>query len=333
MKEKVIDTIKKYKLIDKGDKIVLGVSGGPDSIAMLDILKDLRNKFEFEIYVCHLNHMIRGQDAINDQKYVEQYCNKNQIEFFTKNVNIIEISNNQKIGTEECGRNARYNFFEEILEKTKSNKIATAHNKNDNAETVLMHLLRGSGISGLKGIKPIRNNKFIKPLIECDRKEIEEYCKQKNLNPCIDKTNFENTYTRNKIRNIVIPYIKKEFNPNIIETLFRLSEVVSSEDEFLDRITQKEFENIVLLENEHQIDLKLKEFNLLDNVIKNRLILLTTKKIFGTVNGIEKINIDDIIKMCKKNIGNKFLMPNKNLKVMVKDKKISFYTIGNNMEF
>ncbi len=333
MKEKVIDTIKKYKLIEKGDKIVLGVSGGPDSIAMLDILKDLRNKFEFEIYVCHLNHMIRGQDAINDQKYVEQYCNKNQIEFFTKNVNIIEISNNQKIGTEECGRNARYNFFEEILEKTKSNKIATAHNKNDNAETVLMHLLRGSGISGLKGIKPIRNNKFIKPLIECDRKEIEEYCKQKNLNPCIDKTNFENTYTRNKIRNIVIPYIKKEFNPNIIETLFRLSEVVSSEDEFLDRITQKEFENIVLLENEHQIDLKLKEFNLLDNVIKNRLILLTTKKIFGTVNGIEKINIDDIIKMCKKNIGNKFLMPNKNLKVMVKDKKISFYTIGNNMEF
>ena len=332
MKEKVIDTIKKYKLIEKGDKIVLGVSGGPDSIAMLDILKDLRNKFEFEIYVCHLNHMIRGQDAINDQKYVEQYCNKNQIEFFTKNVNIIEISNNQKIGTEECGRNARYNFFEEILEKTKSNKIATAHNKNDNAETVLMHLLRGSGISGLKGIKPIRNNKFIKPLIECDRKEIEEYCKQKNLNPCIDKTNFENTYTRNKIRNIVIPYIKKEFNPNIIETLFRLSEVVSSEDEFLDRITQKEFENIVLLENEHQIDLKLKEFNLLDNVIKNRLILLTTKKLFGTVNGIEKINIDDIIKMCNKNIGNKFLMPNKNLKVMVKDKKISFYTIGNYME-
>lgn len=332
MKEKVIDTIKKYKLIEKGDKIVLGVSGGPDSIAMLDILKDLRNKFEFEIYVCHLNHMIRGQEAINDQKYVEQYCNKNQIEFFTKNVNIIEISNNQKIGTEECGRNARYNFFEEILEKTKSNKIATAHNKNDNAETVLMHLLRGSGISGLKGIKPIRNNKFIKPLIECDRKEIEEYCKQKNLNPCIDKTNFENTYTRNKIRNIVIPYIKKEFNPNIIETLFRLSEVVSSEDEFLDRITQKEFENIVLLENEHQIDLKLKEFNLLDNVIKNRLILLTTKKLFGTVNGIEKINIDDIIKMCNKNIGNKFLMPNKNLKVMVKDKKISFYTIGNYME-
>ena len=332
MKEKVIDTIKKYKLIEKGDKIVLGVSGGPDSIAMLDILKDLRNKFEFEIYVCHLNHMIRGQDAINDQKYVEQYCNKNQIEFFTKNVNIIEISNNQKIGTEECGRNARYNFFEEILEKTKSNKIATAHNKNDNAETVLMHLLRGSGISGLKGIKPIRNNKFIKPLIECDRKEIEAYCKQKNLNPCIDKTNFENTYTRNKIRNIVIPYIKKEFNPNIIETLFRLSEVVSSEDEFLDRITQKEFENIVLLENEHQIDLKLKEFNLLDNVIKNRLILLTTKKLFGTVNGIEKINIDDIIKMCNKNIGNKFLMPNKNLKVMVKDKKISFYTIGNYME-
>lgn len=327
MKEKVIDTIKKYKLIEKGDKIVLGVSGGPDSIAMLDILKDLRDIMEFKIYVCHLNHMIRGQDAINDQKYVEQYCNKNQIEFFTKNVNIIEIANNQKIGTEECGRNARYQFFEEVLTKTNSNKIATAHNKNDNAETVLMHLLRGSGISGLKGIMPIRNNQYIKPLIECDRNEIEEYCKEKKLNPCIDKTNFENTYTRNKIRNIVIPYIKKEFNPNIIETLSRLSEVVSSEDEFLDKITQKEFENLVLFEGKLQINLKLKQFNLLDNVLKNRLILLTTKKLFGTVNGIEKINIDDIIKMCNKNIGNKFLMPNKNLKVMIKDKKISFIVI------
>ena len=327
MKEKVIDTIKKYKLIEKGDKIVLGVSGGPDSIAMLDILKDLRDIMEFKIYVCHLNHMIRGQDAINDQKYVEQYCNKNQIEFFTKNVNIIEIANNQKIGTEECGRNARYQFFEEVLTKTNSNKIATAHNKNDNAETVLMHLLRGSGISGLKGIMPIRNNQYIKPLIECDRHEIEEYCKEKKLNPCIDKTNFENTYTRNKIRNIVIPYIKKEFNPNIIETLSRLSEVVSSEDEFLDKITQKEFENLVLFEGKLQINLKLKQFNLLDNVLKNRLILLTTKKLFGTVNGIEKINIDDIIKMCNKNIGNKFLMPNKNLKVMIKDKKISFIVI------
>ncbi len=327
MKQKVLDTIRKYKLIENGDKIVLGVSGGPDSIAMLDIFKDLRNILGFKIYVCHVNHMIRGQDAMNDQKYVEQYCKKNQIEFFTKNINVVEIANKQKIGTEEAGRNARYQFFEEVLKNTGANKIATAHNKNDNAETVLMHLLRGSGLSGLKGINPIRNNKYIKPLIECERQEIENYCKEKNLNPCIDKTNFENTYTRNKIRNVVIPYIKNQFNPNIIETLTRLSEVVSNEDEFIEKIINKEFNRLVLLQNDEQIDLNLKEFNLLDNVIKSRMILFVVKKIFGSVNGIEKVNITEIINLCEKNIGNKFLKPNKNLKVLIKNKRISFLKI------
>lgn len=327
MKQKVLDTIRKYKLIENGDKIVLGVSGGPDSIAMLDIFKDLRNILGFKIYVCHVNHMIRGQDAMNDQKYVEQYCKKNQIEFFTKNINVVEIANKQKIGTEEAGRNARYQFFEEVLKNTGANKIATAHNKNDNAETVLMHLLRGSGLSGLKGIDPIRNNKYIKPLIECERQEIENYCKEKNLNPCIDKTNFENTYTRNKIRNVVIPYIKNQFNPNIIETLTRLSEVVSNEDEFIEKIINKEFNRLVLLQNDEQIDLNLKEFNLLDNVIKSRMILFVVKKIFGSVNGIEKVNITEIINLCEKNIGNKFLKPNKNLKVLIKNKRISFLKI------
>ena len=327
MKQKVLDTIRKYKLIENGDKIVLGVSGGPDSIAMLDIFKDLRNMLGFEIYVCHVNHMIRGQEAINDQKYVEQYCKKNQIEFFTKNINVVEIANRQKIGTEEAGRKARYQFFEEVLESTGANRIATAHNKNDNAETVLMHLLRGSGLSGLKGIIPIRNNKYIKPLIECERQEIENYCKEKNLNPCIDKTNFENTYTRNKIRNVVIPYIKNQFNPNIIETLTRLSEVVSSEDEFIEKIINKEFNRLALLQNDEQIDLNLKEFNILDNVIKSRMILFVVKKLFGSVNGIEKVNIMEIINLCEKNIGNKFLKPNKNLKVLIKNKRISFLKI------
>ncbi len=327
MKQKVIETIKKYNLIKSGDKIVLGVSGGPDSITMLDILKDLKETMNFEIYVVHVNHMIRGQDAINDQKYVENYCNKNNIEFYTKAIDVQEIAKSKKIGVEEAGRIARYEAFEEILKKTNSNKIATAHNKNDKVETIIMHILRGSGVSGLKGISPIRDNKFIKPLIECSREEIEKYCEINKLNPCIDKTNFENSYTRNKIRNIVIPYIKEQFNPNIVETIERLSEVISSEDEYISEITQKEYEKLLISKQENQIEIKLKEFNILDNVIKSRLILLVVKNIFGSIQGIEKINIVDIIKLCKNNIGNKFLMPNKNLKVMIKDKKIYFIKI------
>ena len=212
MKEKVKEIIKKYNLINSGDKIVLGVSGGPDSIAMLDILRQLKSEMEFEIYVVHINHSIRGEDADEDEEYVKNYCEKYNIKCFSKKIDVPTIAKTKKIGTEEAGRKVRYEYFEEILKETKSNKIAIAHNKNDKVETIIMHLLRGSGISGLRGIEPIREEKFIKPLIECDRQEIENYCKENNLQPRIDKTNFENEYTRNKIRNIVIPYIKKEFN-------------------------------------------------------------------------------------------------------------------------
>lgn len=183
-------------------------------------------------------------------------------------------------------------------------------------------MLRGSGILGLKGIEPIRDNKYIRPLIECERTEIEEYCDKKRLEPRIDKTNFENEYTRNKIRNIVIPYVKREFNPNIIETIGRLSEVITEEDNYIDKNVQKVYKEIVLEQKENEIALDLKEFNKQEKVIKNRIILLVAKNLRGSSQGIEKIHIEDIIKLCNNNVGNKYLTPNKNLKFLIKDKKI-----------
>ena len=143
MKQKVIETIRKYSLIEDGDKIVLGVSGGPDSISMLNILKEVKEEqiIKFEIYVAHINHMIR-EEAIDDEKYVEDYCNRNNIKCYIKRIDVVKIANDKKIGTEEAGRNARYEFFEKILKETDSNKIAIAHNKNDKIETIIMHLLR-----------------------------------------------------------------------------------------------------------------------------------------------------------------------------------------------
>lgn len=325
MNQKVLETIRKYNLIEDGDKIVLGVSGGPDSICMLDNLREVKEEkiIEFEIYVAHINHMIR-EEAIDDEKYVQEYCKKYNIECFVKRADVQKIASEKKIGTEEAGRKVRYDFFEEVLQKTESNKIAIAHNKNDKIETIIMHLLRGSGLSGLKGIEPIRDNKYIRPLLECERTEIEQYCEDKKLNPRIDKTNFENEYTRNKIRNIVIPYIKKEFNPNIIQTLSRLSDLATDESNYIELQTQKAFEKILIAKEKEQITLNLKEFNKQDKVIKNRLILYTTKELMGSTQGIEKIHIEDIIKLCQNNVGNKFLTPNKNLKVLVKDKKIFF---------
>ena len=326
MKEEVLETIKKYNMIENGEKVVLAVSGGPDSICMLDILNDIKNDetidINFEIVVAHVNHMIR-KEAEEDEKYVKKYCEEKQIEFYSKSIDVQKMANNNKIGLEEAGRKARYDFFDEILEKTNAQKIAIAHNKNDKVETVLMHILRGSGINGLKGIEAKRG-KYIRPLIECERNEIEDYCSKKNLQPRIDKTNFENEYTRNKVRNLLIPYIQKEFNPNLIKTIDRLSNLVAEEEKYMDKQVEKVYKEMLISESENEIQLRLKTFNIQEKVIKSRIILYTITRLFGNSKGLEKIHIEDIIKLCSNNIGNKYLTPNKNIKILIKNHKIYF---------
>lgn len=286
LRQQILETITKYNMIKPGDKIVLGVSGGPDSISMLNILNELKEELNFQIFVAHINHQIR-EEAGEDEEYVRQYCQNHNIPFYAKHAEIIKISEMEKIGTEEAGRKIRYEFFEEILNKEHANKIATAHNANDNAETIMMNIMRGASISGLKGIEPIRDEKFIRPLIECKRKDIESYCEKENLQPRIDRTNFENIYTRNKIRNQLLPLIEKEFNPNIIETLNRLSEVAKLENKYFDEIVSKKFEEIsesANSEGKKQIILDLKCFNKENIVIKTRLILYTINEVMGTTN-------------------------------------------------
>ena len=326
MKEEVLKTIKKYNLIESGDKLVLGVSGGPDSISMLNVLREIAEDetidLKFQIVVSHINHNIR-KEAKEDEEFVKKYCDENNIKFFSKSIDVEKIANNSKIGIEEAGRKVRYEFFDEVLNKTNSNKIAIAHNKNDKVETMIMNVLRGSGLLGLKGIEPKRG-KYIRPLIEIEREKIEEYCEEKNLNPRIDKTNFDNTYSRNKVRNVVIPYIKQEFNPNIIKTLDRLSELVKEEDTYVEKQVEKAYKEIFIEGNNEEIILNLKKFNNYEKVIKSRIVLYTITRLFGSSKGIEKIHIDDILKLCKNNIGNKFLTPNKNLKVLVKNHRIYF---------
>ena len=186
-----------------------------------------------------------------------------------------------------------------------------------------MNILRGSGINGLKAIEKVRDGKYIKPLLDTEREKIEEYCKQNNLNPRIDSTNNDNTYTRNKVRNIVIPYIKNEFNQNIVQTLTRMAEIVSVEMDYLEKQTKIVYNNLLVFENNQCIVLKLKDFNNIDLAIKRRIIIYSIDKLFGTKQGIEKVHIDDIIKLCSNNVGNKYLTPNKNVKVMIKNKQIN----------
>ena len=327
-KKHVLETIKKYNLIEQNDKIVCAVSGGPDSICMLDILRRVKeeNQINFDIVVCHINHMIR-EEATADEQYVENYCKKYKIPFFVKRVDVKKIAEANKQGTEEAGRKVRYDFFEEIFQIENATKIAIAHNKNDKIETIIMNVFRGSGIAGLRGIEPIRDNKYIRPLIETERTDIEKYCEENSLNPRIDKTNFINDVTRNKIRNIVIPYIKNEFNPNFINTLDRLSNVITEEDEYMKKKTIEIYNKIKVKEKEGYIILNLKEFNIQDEVIRKRLIIYTIAQTIGSAQNIEKVNIEDIIKLCLNNIGNKYLTPNKNIKISVGKGQVVFEKI------
>ena len=273
LEQKILNTIKEYNLIESGDTVIAAVSGGPDSMCMLNVLYNLKEKLDLkEIAVVHVNHMLR-KEAEEETKFVEAYCNEKNIRFFSKYVDIKKIAKKNKLGEEETGRKERYDFFEEIAKKIKANKIAIAHNYNDNAETILMHIMRGTGISGLVGIKPYRDGKYIRPIIKCTRAEIEEYCKKNNLNPKYDKSNLDNTYTRNRIRNKLIPYISKEFDTDIIESLNRLSELVLQEDEYMQTIVRKEYKNLLIKEEKNKILIDVKKFNKLHEYMKSKIIL------------------------------------------------------------
>lgn len=316
MINKVKETIKKYNLISKDDKILIGVSGGPDSTCLLEILHELG----FNIVVAHINHGLR-ENAKLDEEYVLEMCQKLDVPCFIKKINLKEETD--KMTLEEAGRKARYDFFDEICKQENCTKIATAHNSNDNAETVLMNIIRGTGITGLRGIEPFRGN-IIRPLIECSRKEIEDYCNTKNLMPRHDESNDEAIFTRNKIRLELIPYIEKNINSNVISNINRMSEIVSEEEKFILNQVNEAYNSCVIKEEEGLLVCGLKAFNSLEKVIKKRLIIKFIIKVLGNAKDIERVHVEDILKLCENNVGKKYLMPNKHIKISVDKGKAEF---------
>lgn len=318
MIDKVKNTIKKYELIKKGEKIVVGVSGGPDSLTLLYILHDLG----YNLVVCHINHGLR-KSADGDEKFVKDVCQKLKIPFYSKKINLKDKKELNGLSTEEAGRKARYDFFEQVLKSEKAKKIATAHNANDNAETVLLNMFRGSGTSGLKGILPIAGH-IIRPLIECTRDEIEEYCKLNSLSPRIDETNKKTIYTRNKVRLELIPYLEENINSNVVNNINRMSSIISEEENFINNMVEESYQDILSESSNDEVVFSLKKYNNLDIVIRKRLVLKAIFNVLGNAKDIEKVHVDDIVKMCENNVGGKYLTPNKHIKVSVVNKKIVF---------
>ncbi len=231
MNNKALSTVLKHNLISNNDKIIVAVSGGADSMALILFLLEIKEAFNLSLYVCHVNHGFRGEESDSDEKFVEAFCKAHSLPFYSARFDVNALSKERSIGFEECGREIRYAFFNETAEKIGENvKIATAHTLNDNMESVILNFTRGSAQSGLSGIDIKRDN-IIRPLLMCKRSEIEAYLKLKNQDFVTDKTNFDTSYTRNFVRHQIVPMLNK-LNPSFDESIKNLTDIMREQQDF-----------------------------------------------------------------------------------------------------
>lgn len=296
-----------HQMLQKGDRIIVAVSGGPDSICLLHLLSSIKDEFALELYAAHVNHCLRGKESEGDEAYVRDFCKSIGIPLYTKKVDINEYAKNKKLSSETAGREVRYLFFSELLEKLKADKIALAHNANDQAETMLMRIMRGTGIEGLLGIKPIREGIYIRPLLFLTRKEIERYCKENQLNPRIDSSNLQNIYNRNKIRLELIPYIQENFNKDIIQSLNRLSMLITADNDFIEQESELRYESYSKRENKKVILVK-EAFNEKEAII-TRMLRMAIRDIKGDLNNFEAKHIYDVMALQSQGTGKSIMLP------------------------
>lgn len=251
MKAKVLNYIKDNNLLNFGDSVICAVSGGADSVCMLHILTELKDEFSLDLHVAHLNHCLRGKDADRDEEFVKNLSKGYGLPFYSKKVDVNALSKNLKLTCEEAGRKARYDFFDELKSSLSADKIATAHNADDNIETVLMRLIRGTDLKGLSGIPLHNNSDVIRPVLCLKRQEIEEYIRCKGLEFVTDKTNFENNFSRNKIRNIIIPTIKNQFNENFTDVFISEIQNFNDANQFIENNVEAVFKMIAEVHSDY----------------------------------------------------------------------------------
>lgn len=263
--DKFIGALKDYSMIQNGDKIIVAVSGGADSMCLLHLLNGIKTEKKLELTVAHVNHCLRGDESDLDEKLVKSVCESLGIEYKSIRVDVRKEANEQKKGIEEVARNIRYSFFEELVGNTNA-KIATAHNLSDNVETILFNLTRGTSPKGVIGIKPVRDN-IIRPLIYISKVDITSFCQENNILYREDKSNNDTVYTRNKIRHLVIPVLK-EINSNFEGNMQRLVMQEKMQAEYIAKQVKLAKDKCLIDENCYSVQ-ELKE---LDTVIFNELI-------------------------------------------------------------
>lgn len=307
VKEKIKKTIAEHQLIEKDDVVILGLSGGPDSLCLFDVLLELSKEIGFELHGAHINHMFRPGAADEDQMFVENLCTNSGICCWSKVEDCNSLAKELKITSEEAGRKVRYDFFADIAsslvyEGTPEEKIkvAIAHNRDDQAETILFRILRGTGTDGLAGIDYTnineRGSKLIRPLLDVPREEIEEYCHQRQLEPRIDATNFEMDYGRNKIRLDVIPFLEKNYNPNMKDALVRMGDISREDRNFIWEMANKAYEEALAGIDENEVLLNRQRLIDMNPAVRNRVIFKAFANI-GLDSDISHVHITEAEKL------------------------------------
>jgi len=293
-------TISAYGMLKPKDSVVIGVSGGPDSVALLHVLFLIAPRFSIKLGVAHLNHCLRRNDSDKDAQFVEVLAKKYDLPCYTHKKDVRKYRIENKLSIEEAARRVRYTFLNDIANTMQYNKIAVGHHSDDNAELILMNLFRGSGTQGLSGIPPLRDHKIIRPLIKLNRSEIMDFLSRNKLEYVSDTSNMDTKYFRNKVRHDLIPLLKTAYNPKISETLNRLSYIIRSEEEWIDDVVHPFYEKTVLDVQENYISLSVSMLNQYHPALQRRIIRMTIEKIKEDLRRIRFIHISSVIGLLEK---------------------------------
>jgi len=303
--KKIQNTNHQENLWEKNSKIILGISGGPDSVFLLDFFAKLKKKYPLKLIVAHVNYGLRGSESDKDQALVEKLAGEHELEMIVLNPKL------KKKVSENYLRDIRYNFFQTLREDFSFDSIAVAHTQDDQAETFLMRVIRGSGLKGLTGMQ-FKSNYIIRPLLEIFKKEILEYLKKNKISFRIDKTNLESKFLRNKIRNQLIPYLEKNFNPNIQKTISNSVPSITQDYSFISETAQKKSKG----------ELSVKKLLALHSAMQKRVLLEKIKEKKSDLKDIEASHINEILKAIRSTKGKNQIVLFKGLKVVRKNDKV-----------
>jgi tRNA(Ile)-lysidine synthase len=292
---KARDTITQFNMLQKDDKVIVGVSGGPDSVALLYCLKALKKDFNVDLFVAHLNHMIRKKAACKDALFVKKTAERLNLPVLVESADVPAIARARRLSIEEAARDARYDFYLRAAKKVGAEKIALAHTEDDQAETVLMRLMRGSGLLGLGGIPPIRrfeDRAIIRPFINISKKEILKFLSTRKIPFKQDVTNIQPIYLRNRVRHKLIPYLEKGFNPEIKKVLIGIAKNSRLDYDYLLRVSKKRFGKYAKCSK----DKALLSLKFLDEDIAIRRIIIreAIRKVKGNLNSITYKHWEDL---------------------------------------